>query len=113
MVMRSTDEFILELYTEGCRHWQTALGVVKGKEASLIFSDDPDALRQLNDIVREGGTPLGIITIDNPHTGFAFGIRAIPEHAQDKENLKNVEGLLQQLADEMQSRLKPFLDFPK
>jgi hypothetical protein len=59
----TTGELVQELKAEGRNHWLTYV-VVAFKTGPEYVGDDGDALRHLNDAVREGGTPIGLLVAD-------------------------------------------------
>jgi hypothetical protein len=61
---RCAFDLIAELDKAGPKHRVVALAVAFENSSVLIYADDPDRLRFLNEAIEAGGYPAGLIAID-------------------------------------------------
>ena len=61
---RCAFDLIAELDRAGPKHRVVALAVAFENSSVLIYADDPDRLRFLNEAIEAGGYPAGLIAID-------------------------------------------------
>ena len=62
--MRSTVDLIQELETESAQHFSCVLPVAFENTSIMIIATDENRLQLLNDAVRQGGIPVGLVVTD-------------------------------------------------
>ena len=84
MEARTTASLIDELKAEAPKFDVLALAVGFEKETKFVFANDPDALKQLNEHVENGGYPMGYIgTVKTMKNRLEVRTRPLEEHAGD------------------------------
>jgi hypothetical protein len=63
--MSKTGDLIADLEQEGSRHYYAAIVGVAENFSMAIASSDPNRLQMLNDLVSQGGLPLGMMVMDH------------------------------------------------
>jgi hypothetical protein len=61
MARRTTRDLIRELCAEAARQESAALVVAVGQHTDLVYYADPDPVTRLNELLRSGGRPVGIV----------------------------------------------------
>ena len=102
---RSTMDLIAELELEAAEHNFSMLGVAVGFEerTEFVFSCDDDRLEKLNELVRNGGEPIGLVGFrESDLSGTAaFYCRPLAECANEEW----VGGYLEALIEPMRRAL--------
>jgi hypothetical protein len=84
-VRRTTADLIAELQEAAVECTGAALVVGFDFNTEFVWASDPDALATLNSHAREGGSPIGIVTVDYSPDGGATSVRARPLAEYDGE----------------------------
>ena len=92
--MRSTVDLINELQQEAQGSLLTALVVGSERATTYVWAADEMALEILNHAVRNGGNPVGYVTINRDANNVNIGCWPLAEHAGNEE----VEASLKELA---------------
>lgn len=70
--------------TETLADTGVSLVVAFEKDSKFIKHNEPDALTKLNDYIKQGGTPLGYITITKGQPGrLQIQTKVLPDHSGD------------------------------
>ena len=102
--MRTTDELIEELIVES--EGGMACLIVGFKSTSLfVFSSADDPLRELNEMIENGGNPVGIIQVVKGNGSVLISARPLEEFCDDH----HICGYLNTLAETFRERLGPFV----
>jgi hypothetical protein len=107
--MRSTVDLIKELETEGARHFICILAVGFENTSVMISAKQEDRLQLLNDSIRQGGIPVGMITADKQAEGPEGGVLKVtatifPEHLENRPN-EQAETFMLTLVDKLREGL--------
>jgi hypothetical protein len=92
--MRSTVELIHELREEAVGSMLTALVVGAQDATTYVWANDDNALDILNEAVREGGEPVGFISIGRSGGNLNVGCWPLKEYVGNSE----IEDSLKELA---------------
>lgn len=79
---RSTVDLIAELAEEAPKHSFCCIAVAFKDSSILIRPEDADRHRLLNDAVKNGGIPVGLIVADLSDNQLSWRTRIYPEHEQ-------------------------------
>jgi hypothetical protein len=101
--VRGARELIAELEEESSKHWYVA--IVIGFEDTTVFiqAKDPDRLQVLNDAIKLGGDPIGLIAGNKVASGLEVMSRVYPEHSDWEEE---AQAYLNHLASEALHRYR-------
>ena len=102
--MRTTDELIEKLMLES--QGGIACLIVEFKNRSLfVFSSADDPLRELNEMVENGGNPVGIMRMVKGKGSVLISVRPLEEFSKDRY----INGYLTTLAETFRQRLERFV----
>ena len=102
--LRTTGELIEELMLES--EGGIACLIVGFKNRSLfVFSSADDPLRELNEMVENGGNPVGIMRMVKGKGSVLISVRPLEEFSKDRY----INGYLTTLAETFRQRLEPFV----
>lgn len=104
--MRSTPELIAELEEESKQLFSCQLVIAFENTSIFVDADDPDRLQMLNDAIRAGGIPIGLIATEKSERNvLSVSTRVYPEHTGEAAEQaahcleQIVQGLRQRLLD--------------
>jgi hypothetical protein len=97
--MRKTGDLIADLEQEGSRHDYAAIVGVAENFRMAIASSDPNRLRMLNDLVSQGGLPLGMMMMDHTDGLMQLKVYVYPEYSGREREQAYLD--LQMVADEV------------
>jgi hypothetical protein len=108
--MRSTADLIEELDAESSRHFSCVLAVGFENSSIMITAKQEDRLQLLNDSIKQGGIPVGMITADKEAEGPDGGTlkvtaRIFPEHLEHGPN-EQAETFMLRLVEQFEKGLK-------
>lgn len=114
---RSTIDLINEMEREAAEHDFDVLGIAVGfdDDTKFVFASDNDRLEKLNELVRNGGEPIGLLGFlpSESRGTAAFYSRPFEEYADQEW----VRGYLNQLIERLRRALQqmgiPILPVPK
>jgi len=78
---RTSRDLIRELEEEGARHWYAAIAVGFDNSSVFVKSTDIDRQRLLDNALRNGGIPLGVIALDRADEAVTVMSWMYPEYA--------------------------------
>lgn len=79
---RSTADLIAELVEEAPKHSMCCIAVAFEDSSILIRPEDTDRHRLLNEAVKNGGIPVGLIVADLSGNQLSWRARIYPEYEQ-------------------------------
>jgi DNA helicase HerA-like ATPase len=100
--MRSTADLIEELDREAGNFTRAALVVGFENTTTYVFSTDENRLDALNDLVRNGGEPIGLFGIDLSHGLLNVHHRTLDEYADASWAERYLEALLAGFREQLQ-----------
>lgn len=83
MERRTTRDLIGELCREAARHESAALVVAVGRHTELVHYADPAPLIRLNELLKVGGRPVGILAYLTVDGESQWSTRPIQESADE------------------------------
>lgn len=83
MARRTTRDLIRELCAEAARKDSAALVVAVGNHTDLVYFADPDPLTRLNELLRSGGRPVGIVAFRTVAGETRWSTRPLQECADE------------------------------
>jgi hypothetical protein len=99
--MRTTDDLIAELDEEAGNFTSAALVVGFENTTTYVFSTDEHRLDTLNDLVRNGGEPIGLFGIDLSHGMLNIHHRTLDEYADASWAERYLEALLEGFMEQL------------
>jgi hypothetical protein len=96
---RTTVDLIEELDTEADNFTMAALVVGFENTTMYVFSTEADRLDRLDELVRNGGEPIGMFGIDMHHGLLSVHHRTLDECASESWAERYLEGLLDGFKD--------------
>jgi hypothetical protein len=101
--MRKTGDLIADLEQEGSRHYYAAIVGVAENFRMAIASSDPNSLQMLNDLVIQGGLPLGMMVMDHTDGLVQLKVYVYPEYTGREREQAYLD--LQRVADEVRMEI--------
>lgn len=102
---RTTLDLIRELETEAALCTGVALAVSFEHTTLFVFSGADDALRRLNEMIHQGGEPIGFVAYDSDRKGhLTVACRPLEEYADDPCAMEYLEGLTQNFVSLLKGR---------
>jgi hypothetical protein len=92
--MRKTSDLINEMLDESKGAWVVAIAVGFENETKFVFSSEPRPLNALNNLIKDGGYPIGLIRFDKEGEGLQGSYRPFEEYADDPWAKEYLAGLL-------------------
>ncbi|WP_321507628.1 hypothetical protein [uncultured Methanoregula sp.] len=92
--MRKTSELVNEMLTEAKNAWLVAIVVGSDTETKFIFSSARHPLEELNNLIKSGGSPIGLLRFDKEGTGIQGSYRPFEEYADEAWVKEYLAGLL-------------------
>jgi hypothetical protein len=81
--MRKTSDLVNEMRQEAKKAWLAAIVVGFETETKFVFSTDRTPLQNLNQLVKNGGSPLGLLRFEKEGTAVQGSYRAFSEYAAE------------------------------
>ena len=81
--MRTTPELIQELEEEAKNFTMAAIAVGFESTTVFVFANDPNRLEKLNDAIRAGGEPVGLLAFNLFEGQLAVHSRPLAEYAEE------------------------------
>jgi hypothetical protein len=101
--MRKTGDLVADLEQVGSGHDYAAIIGVAENFSMAIASSDPDRLRMLNDLVSQGGLPLGVMVMDHTDGLVQVKVHVYPEYTGREREQAYLD--LQMVADEVRMEI--------
>jgi hypothetical protein len=111
--MRKTSDLVEEMRAEAKNAWLVAIVVGFESETQFVFSSRRHPLEELNQLVKNGGSPLGLLRFDREKTQVQGSYRPFAEYENEEWVQKYLAGLLDNTGEiiELSQLQKP--GFPK
>ena len=92
--MRKTSDLVNEMLAEAKNAWLVAIAVGFEGETKFVFSRQKHPLEALNQLVQNGGSPLGLLRFEKEKTKIQGSFRPFEEYAGEEWVLKYLASLL-------------------
>lgn len=92
--MRKTSDLVNEMLTEAKAAWLVAIAVAFDAETKFVFSTQNRPLEALNQLVRNGGSPVGLLQFTKVGESVQGSYRPFDEYANAAWVKEYFEGLL-------------------
>jgi hypothetical protein len=93
--MRKTSDLVNEMLTEAKSAWLVAIAVGFETETKFVFSSRKQPLAELNQLVQNGGSPIGLLRFDKENAQVQGSFRPFEEYANEEWAKKYLAGLLE------------------
>ena len=93
--MRKTSDLVNEMRQQAKKAWLAAIVVGFETETKFVFSSDRTPLQNLNQLVKNGGSPLGLLRFEKEGTKVQGSYRAFSEYASEAWVPPFLAGLLE------------------
>jgi hypothetical protein len=93
--MRKTSDLVNEMLNEAKNAWMVAIAVGFENETTFVFSSTPRPLEELNNLVKSGGSPIGLLRFDKEGTDLQGSYRPFEEYENETWAKEYLAGLLQ------------------
>ena len=93
--MRKTSDLINEMVKEAKGAWLVAIAVGFETETKFVFSSQKQPLGELNQLIQNGGSPIGLLRFDKENSQIQGSYRPFEEYADAEWAKKYLAGLLE------------------
>lgn len=97
--MRSTADLVREMLTEAKTAYLVAIAVGFASETKFVFSTALHPVDELNDLVKAGGSPIGLLRFDRDGTAIQGSYRPFAEYTNEEWVTGYLAGLLDNTGD--------------
>jgi hypothetical protein len=111
--MRKTSDLINEMRAEAKNAWLVAIAVGFTTETKFVFSSRKHPLEELDQLVKNGGSPIGLLRFDKENTKIQGSYRPFMEYEAEEWAQKYLAGLLDNTAEIIELSKQTTYDFPK
>lgn len=92
--MRKTSDLVHEMLTEAKKVWLVAIAVGFENETKFVFSSQRHPLEELNQMVKKGGSPIGLLRFDKENGTIQGSYRPFEEYENEAWVKEYFAGLL-------------------
>lgn len=92
--MRNTADLVNEMLAEAKKAWLVAIAVGFEQETRFVFSSGRQPLKELNQLVQKGGSPIGLLRFDLEDSQIQGSYRPFAEYENEEWTKKYLAGLL-------------------
>jgi hypothetical protein len=111
--MRKTSDLTDEMRAEAKNAWLVAIVVGFEKETKFVFSSRRHPLEELDQLVRDGGFPVGLLKFDKENSVIQGSYRPFAEY-ENEDWVKNyLAGLLDRAGEIIELSQQQMPVFPK
>lgn len=110
--MRKTSDLIEEMVQEAKKVWLVAIAVGFETETKFVFSSRRHPLEELNQLVQNGGSPIGLLRFEKENKSVQGSYRPFQEYENEEWAQKYLAGLLDNI-DEIIALSQDRFTFPK
>jgi hypothetical protein len=111
--MRKTSELIDEMRAEAKSAWLVAIAVGFETETKFVFSSRKHPLEELDQLVKNGGSPIGLLRFDKEKTKVQGSYRPFEEYESAEWANKYLAGLLDNTGEIIELSREQTHNFPK
>lgn len=110
--MRKTSDLVDEMLAEAKNAWLVAIAVGFDTGTKFVFSSRPRPLKELDQLVQEGGAPLGLLRFEREGETVQGSYRPFAEYEHEEWVQHYLAGLLEHTGDIIALSRQP-LRFPR
>jgi len=92
--MRKTSDLVNEMRNEAKTAWVVAIAVGFENETKFVFSSARYPLEELNNLIKSGGSPIGLLRFDKEGTDLQGSYRPFEEYENEGWAKEYLAGLL-------------------
>lgn len=92
--MRKTSDLVDEMLAEAKKAWLVAIAVGFQNETKFVFSSRKHPLEELDQLVKNGGSPIGLLRFDKEDKTIQGSYRPFQEYENEEWAQKYLAGLL-------------------
>ena len=92
--MRKTSELVDEMLAEAKKAWLVAIAVGFQNETKFVFSSRKHPREELDQLVKNGGSPIGLLRFDKDDKTIQGSYRPFGEYENEEWAQKYLAGLL-------------------
>jgi len=111
--MRKTSELVDEMRAEAKNAWLVAIAVGFETETKFVFSSRKYPLEELDQMVRNGGSPIGLLRFEKEKSFVQGSYRPFLEYENEEWAKKYLSGLLDKTAEIVELSQQQTHSFPK
>jgi hypothetical protein len=93
--MRRSSDLITEMLNEAKKAWVVAIAVGFENETKFVFSSTRHPLEELNNHIKSGGSPIGLLRFDKEGTTLQGSYRPFEEYEREAWAGEYLAGLLE------------------
>lgn len=93
--MRNTLDLVNEMREEAKKAWLVAIVVGFENETKFVFSSDSHSLEELNQLVQNGGSPIGLLRFEKENNTIQGAYRPFEEYENETWIREYLNGLLE------------------
>jgi len=93
--MRKTADLVQEMKNEAKNAWLVAIAVGFQHETKFAFSSSSHPLEDLNRLIKNGGSPIGLLRFDKENTSVQGSYRPFEEYENESWVKEYLAGLLE------------------
>jgi hypothetical protein len=97
--MRKTSDLVQEMVKEANNAWLVAIAVGFQRETKFVFSSSSHPLEDLNRLVKNGGSPVGLLRFDKENISVQGSYRPFEEYENEEWVKKYLAGLMDNTGD--------------
>ena len=97
--MRKTSDLVNEMLAVAKEAWLVAIAVGFEDETKFVFSSGKQPLKELNQLVEKGGSPIGLLRFDKENSKIQGSYRPFGEYGNEEWVKKYLAGLLDNAGD--------------
>jgi hypothetical protein len=111
--MRKTSDLVDEMRAEAKNAWLVAIAVGFETETKFVFSSRRHPLEELDQLVLNGGSPIGLLRFDKETSTVQGSYRPFVEYEKEDWAKKYLAGLLDKTAEIVELSQQQTHSFPK
>lgn len=93
-LMRNSADLVNEMLAEAKTAWLVAIAIGFSDDTKFVFSSGKQPLADLNRMIRDGGSPVGLLRFDKDNEEIQGSYRPFTEYADQEWVGKYLAGLL-------------------
>lgn len=93
--MRKTADLVSEMLAEAKKAWRVAIAVGFENETKFVFSSSRHPLEELNELIKQGGSPVGLLRFEKEGKSIQGSYLPFVEYENEKWAAEYLAGLLE------------------